>query len=168
MVMKQSSFLPENVSGRGTARRSRVVEGQACLGLGHDVTANRVQIQQNIGCSDAQCFNACGTQPYVPCPITGRTVPAPMKLPIDFDGQAAIAAEKIQNIRACRMLPAELDALRPLPQLLPQQDFRQGHLASPFARQPYGLSRSAQHRISPSTMLRMVPLPETSSGRIVE
>jgi hypothetical protein len=57
------------------------------------------------------------------------------------------------------------------PKGLPDHHFRERHICTKVARAPYRLCPSfwrnvSEHSVSPSTMLRMVPLPETSSGRM--
>jgi hypothetical protein len=68
------------------------------------------------------------------------------------------------------MFAPELETTRRLAQRLPEQDFGQAHITTSRPRSAYGVSSTfrqhiLEHRDSPSTMLRMVPLPETSSGR---
>ena len=65
-----------------------------------------------------------------------------------------------------RMLAPELESVRPLAQLLPQQALGQGQIATQ-ARAPAGRSHFVSidgSGIYPSTMLRMVPLPMLRDG----
>ena len=165
-----SLFLLELVSGRGTARRSRVVEGQARGSLGDNASNNHVQILKHIGRRNTHRRDPAIGKPVVADIITGRLLPPRMRLAIDFDRQPRVAAVKIQRVGARRVLAAELQTTRSSAQRLSQQHFRQSHRLPQSARltdRPrFCLWRDILERNGhPSTMLRMVPLPETSSGR---
>ncbi len=163
-------FLPELVSGRGTARHSRVVEGQTRNASGHYANGNRVQIPQHLKRRNTQRRDAACIEPGITPAIRPGANSAAMPLTIDLDRQSRIAAKEIENVGAARMLPPKLQTARSRSQYLPQQHLRQRHLSAQLPRALYRSERSrwrliSQHRLSPSTMLRMVPLPETSSGR---
>ena len=162
-------ILPELVSGRGTARRSRVVEGQPCDGERKDRVGDVIRRGQNARRRDAESADSRLRQPGVAAFVP--LAPHRMGRPIDLDRQSRIGAIGIEYIRPAWMLTAELASARRAAQSLPQQHLRQGHLPSqsPCAADT-AMARVRrnvlEHRVHPSTMLRMVPLPETSSGRI--
>src|SRR5213082_2438703 len=92
-----------------------------------------------------------------------------MRLAIHFDCQSCIAAEEVDDIRPGGMLSPKFESVGTLSKPMPENHFWQRHLASKLAR-ALRRARSClggnilQH--DPSTVLRTVPLPETSSGRI--
>ena len=163
-----TSFLPELVSGRGTAQRSWVVEGKACSRLGSNQPRDRVQVLQNFSRRDANGVNARGCEPLISGQISDGPITCKVSPSVNLDREPSIAAKEIEDVRATWVLPPKFESVRPGAKPPPKQDFRQAHL---FAKAPRAARRSAsrlwcdisQH--SPSTMLRMVPLPETSSGR---
>ena len=163
------SILPELASGRGTSRRSRMVEGQASLRLVDNPAKDRVRIFEDIGGRNTQCLDSSGPQALVPNVIPPGPVAARMRLPVHFDRQPRVGAEKIQHIGSGRMLASKLQAIRALSKPMPDDDLGQSHLATKLACAARGSRLRLwcdvfQH--FPSTVLRTVPLPETSSGRI--
>jgi hypothetical protein len=165
-----SSFLPELVSGRGTARRSRVVEGQARTRFGNDPAQDRIKVPENLGRRNPQRRNPATSQPGIPSRIARRSLPKTMRLAIHLDREPCIAAVEIETERTGRMLVTKLEPGRPLAQFSPQQRLGQAHRTTPRSRSLHGVPAPfrrmiLEHRTCPSTMLRMVPLPETSSGR---
>jgi hypothetical protein len=168
--IQYTSFLPELVSGRGTTRRSRVVEGQARGRLGDDPVNNSVRILEEFNSRNTKRFNSSGMKPLIPSGVMCRPVPPGMGFAVDLNREASIAAEEVENIRPRRMLAAEFQAVRFLAEHLPKDHFGQSHLTPKVTRVfCRGLPRFRrdvfQHGYCPSTMLRLVPLPETSSGR---
>jgi hypothetical protein len=91
--------------------------------------------------------------------ILGRLVAAPMRFAIHLDRQLRARAEEIQHIAPRRMLMTKLETRRSRPQGGPEQNLGQGHLLVQASCIADNLSRPGQHFASPSTMLRMVPLP---------
>ena len=165
------SVLPELASGRGTARRSRVVEGEARAGTFHHMRQRRLEIAVDFSGRDAERADTRLCKPGVSHLIALRPISAIMRLSVDLDREPGVCAEEVEDIRPARMLTPELEAARPNRKMSPEQQFRKAHRASQAsrARDPAGSwSRCAvpEHRAAPSTMLRMVLLPETSSGRI--
>ena len=102
------SILPELVSGRGTSRRSRMVEGQPRGGLRRNPTQHRIRVAENIGRRNPQRLNPGRSQPPIPGRIPLRSVTPRVGLSIHFYRQPRIAAEEIQNVRPGGMLAAEL------------------------------------------------------------
>jgi hypothetical protein len=94
-----------------------------------------------------------------------------MRFPVDLNRQPCVAAEEVEHIGPGGVLPAKLEAARSSPKPMPEDHLRKGHLAPQMPR----ISRRARSRLwreilqhwrHPSTVLRTVPLPEASSGRI--
>ncbi len=165
-------FLPELASGRGTAPRSGVVEGQTRNASVSHPGNHSIQIPEHIPSVDAKRHNAVRRKPRITSRIGNRPFLTPMPLAIHLNRQPRIAAEEIEDIVPTRMLPPKLQPLRPSPQHLPQQHLGQHHLPRQSARSPRGPVESrrrivAKHRVCPSTtpLRGAVPLPETSSGR---
>ena len=140
MGARAQSILPELVSGRGTTRQCRVVEGQFGLCL------------FNYGAKYSFCVtkHRCRRKPHRLDPrflkppvariVASESVSTLMHFPIDFDGETRVAAEEIQDT----------------------------HIAARRARLSHCAPASLWCNVlehGPSTMLRMVPLPKTSSGR---
>jgi hypothetical protein len=165
-----NSFLPELVSGRGTARRSRAVEGQASARFRHNPAYDRIKIIEKVARGDTKRLNSSGAQPFVASCVPGWSVASRMDFAVDFNGQPSIAAKRIENIRSGWMLASEFEPTWVLPEHLPQKHLRERHLTAKMASVSHsplsGLRRDIlEHEPCPSTVLRTVPLPETSSGR---
>lgn len=160
------SILPELVSGRGTARRSRGVEGRALCCDMQDVCHHGVEIAQDIARGDPERLDVMRRQNRIPPFIALRPIAKFMRHAINFDAQANLGAVEIKDIGTGRMLATKLQSIRSRSQLRPQSDFGQAQLAAKSARAFYGLARFAQHRPRPSTMLCMVPLTKPSLGKI--
>jgi len=165
------SFLPELVSGRGTARRSRVVEGQSRTCSNDNVLDHAGQILEHLDRWYPQSRNTNVAKPCVPSRILRRPIATSMRLPVNFDRQSGIATEEIEaEFPPRRSLTPKFQPARTLSKFLPKQHLRQRHLTSEAAGLPHRVNsalwcRVLEHRFCPSTMLRMVPLPEPSSGR---
>jgi len=117
------------------------------------------QISQDIGGGYAQHRNALRRQPMGSGRIVAQGIRPVMAAAVHFDGQSNDRAVEIQDIDAGWMLATEFEAVRALAQRLPQQPFRQGHLAAQFTRALHRSAWSGQHGTCPSTVLRTVPLP---------
>jgi hypothetical protein len=147
-----------------------VVEGQPRSCLGHNILEHCIDIAQHLNRRDPQGCDAAGSEPIVSPLVARRPVAPLMSRAIDFDREPSVAAVEVENINSGGMLPPKLEPAWPLSKRLPEQHFRQGHLAAKLARisnrSVLSLWRNVlEHVAGPSTMLRMVPLPETSSGR---
>lgn len=142
-----------------------MVEGAAPTGLRHDMLHNTVDISKDIARWNAQHVDTACVQPCIPCGIVGRARPAIMGLAIHLDRQLSLRTVKIEHISPGWMLPPEFESVWAGAQFAPQQYVGQAHRAAQLACARYRRSRPIQHRAPPSTMLRMAPLPETSSGR---
>jgi len=163
-------FLPELVSGRGTAPHRGVVEGEPRTTGRDDSVYRPVRVPQHVAGRDAQGRDPLSKKPGVSDRIVARLSRLIVDSAVDLDREPRVAAVEIQDVRTTGMLPAKLEALRTAAKCTPKQAFRQSQLPS----QTSSLFNSAvarfrrhvsQHRRSPSTILRTVPLPEASSGR---
>ncbi len=160
--------LPAISAGRGTVRRSRMVEGHSCTSLRDDQANHSFKIIQHIVRGNAQRPYAGIPQDFIARQIALRPIAPFMRFAIDFDRKAGFAAKKVQHKRPDRVLSTKFEPLRPLSQHAPQKHFRQAHIAPKIAGAINRADLPSAHRTSPSTMLRMVPLPETLSGRILQ
>ena len=165
------SILPELVSGRGTARRSRVVEGQACARCVDYTLGASVGIAQDLSGGNPQRRDPSLGKEGIAFRIALRPVAHVVRDTIDLDPQPCIAAIKVEDEIVTAVLATKLEAIGAGLKHAPQQNFGQRHFPAQLARFANGSGgrfwrNIFQHRKNPSTMLRMVPLPETSSGRI--
>jgi len=162
------SILPELVSGRGTRRRSRMVEGQSCLRFDNDPADHGVGIPQYVSSCDAERLDPGVLERGVTEFIALRTITPRMRLAIDLYGEACVATEEVEDVLTARMLAAKFEAAGMPAKHLPQDNFRQAHFAPEVTcsrRRSRTRLRCNVLKHGPSTMLRTVPLPETSSGR---
>ena len=150
-----------------------MVEGRALARVAGNRNYNTVEIAKNFDRRDSQRRDAVGRQPSIPSRVSRRAISMAMALPVHFDAQLRRVTIEVQRIRTRRMLLSPFMPHSVLSKLFPKQDFRKAELPTVLARLAVGLSISLQHFAGPvsrcarpSTMLRMVPLPETSSGRI--
>ena len=121
-------ILPELVSGRGTALRSRVVEGQARNRCPKHSIGFAFNILQYFRCGNAKGFNTLFVKPIVSRHILIRAITKIMRHTINLHRKPRIITIEIENIRTGRMLPPEFQAIRSLPKLLPEHDFRKRHV----------------------------------------
>lgn len=124
---QRHSFLPELVSGRRTARRSRVVEGQPRLSRRRNPAHNRLQIIQHIAGRYAQRHNPGCRKPCIPRCVMLRPRAAFVASSVDLDRQSCVAAVKIQNIWSGRVLAAKFQTSRASAQDLPDKHLWQRH-----------------------------------------
>ncbi len=149
-------------TGRGTARRRRVVEG---LAVRQNVSNRPFHVVKDFTRGNAKRSIPLRHQPFVPSFIAPRICAPIMRFPVHLDRQPRFETDEVEHERPRRMLPPPFKAARPLSQLAPQQHFRQGHLSAEFPRNADACPGSSQHRASPSIVLRTVPLPVP--GRIL-
>jgi len=166
-----SSFLPELVSGRGTTRHRRVVEGQPRTCSYDNMAYYALNISEYVYRRYSQCRDTSRCEPSISTSIALRPVSTAVRFAIDLDRQPRITAIEVETkLFPCRALSPKFQVAGPLSQLLPKQNFWQRHLATEPTRLSNRLHLSlrcdvSEHSPCPSTMLRMVPLPEPSSGR---
>jgi hypothetical protein len=170
--MRTISILPELVSGRGTARRSRVVEGQPQDRLRDNSAHYGIKVRKHLASRDSQSLDSSGTEPRVSRGVSLGSTATVMRFSVELDGEPRIAAEEVEIVRPGRMLASELQTCGSGSKHLPEEHFREAHFAAQAACLPNRSSSASwrdvlEHGVGPSTMLRMVPLPETSSGRIL-
>ena len=164
------SILPQLRWGRGTIRRT--VEGRAPARVVGDQSQDTLEIPQYFRRWNPHRHNAIGSQPLIASFIPLRPGTAFMRLPVHLDAQLRTVAVEIERIRSGRMLFAPVESPSTATKLLPQKHLGKGKRtpqrsgpAIRFARAFQHAARSRSSCATPSTMLRMVPLPETSSGR---
>jgi hypothetical protein len=155
-----SSILPEFSSGRGTARRSRVVEGYARRRLFKDMPHHGVHISEDVGSGNSKRPDTGALKLDVARTISFRPIAAIVGLSIDLDGKTGFVAEKVQDERSKWMLSTKFQTFGSRSKNTPKQDFRQAHVPA----QRSGALHVPHRHGGPSTMLRMVPLPEKSRG----
>ncbi len=139
---------------------------------GDDVANNRIQVAQDVARRHPQNLHAATSEEcFTPC-ITLGTITAIMGLAIDFNHQPTGRAVKIGHEPAERMLLPKLEPVRPRPQRLPQQNFRQRHLLAQSSgdrerrwqmrshQAHTGSRNNLRHReTAPSVALRAPPPP---------
>ena len=163
-----SSILPKCGLGRGTARQCRVVEGQVLtfMRCRNNMNDSAIQIGQNVARRDPQRRNAMVGKHSIAPHIKSRLVTTIMRLAINFNAQPPLRTIEIKHERSGGMLTAKAQAIWPFSQFLPQYDFWQAHVAAQCPRALDCFRWFFEHYLNPSTMLRMVPLPMASMGRI--
>jgi hypothetical protein len=134
---------------RGTIRR--MGEGYARPRKLNDPVSRRFIIFQNVCGPNTNHKDVNARKPSVPALIVVDLPGLIVSRPVDFKAQQGRLAEKVEHIRANRMLPAELDAMRLAAQAPPQQDFRQRHRAAQTPGLQYGSPCSPEHVVFPST-----------------
>ena len=117
---------------------------------------------QHVAGVEAQHAYAFPQQPRVPSIIASG--PARQTVRRAIDGEPSPGRVEVEDVRTDRMLPSEPDATHAGPaKVTPEQDFRQGHLATQAAGAGEGFGGGAHlmvlPRATPSTTLRAVPLP---------
>ena len=161
-MIGRTSFLPELVSGTGTARR--VVEGQTRRGFGKDQPENSIRIAQHIARSNTQRGNASARKPGIAHGVLCGPIAEAMHSAVDLDRQPRIAAKEIEHEISAGMLAAEFETAGALTQRPPQQHFGQREFSAQLARAVYparfrfrrGVS---QQRNSPSVSASRCHLP---------
>jgi len=113
-------ILPELASGRGTARRSRVVEGQAGSGVCDDRLGSSLCIRQNLAGRDPQRLDPMARCPRIPLDIVTKLVGMVVELAVDLDRQARIAAIEVEHVVARFVLTAKFEAVGALAKQPPQ------------------------------------------------
>src|SRR5437868_13815967 len=125
-----TSILPALASGRGTARQSRVVEGQTRLRFVNNPSKHRVSIVQHVTRRHPQSGNSRREEPGVSSCVARGLISDRVALGIDFDCEACVTAEEIQNVQPARVLPAKLQSGWALPQPIPEDHLRKTHFAA--------------------------------------
>ncbi len=148
-----------------------MVEGQPRKRRRNDAAHHCLHIPQRRSCRDAQDRDTSLRTPPITRGISHWLIAARMHFAIDLDRQPSVTAVKVEDIAATGMLAAKLQPRRAGAKNVPQQHFGQRHGAAQAAGTVDAARGSFrrdvfQHPHFPSTMLRMVPLPEQSSGRI--
>ena len=156
--MRVSSILPG--TGRRTIQHRRMVEGNARLGFGDDVRQHRLEIFQHIAGRDPQHRKAIFFKPLVSQEIVRRPVAKVVRYPIHFDREPRLRTVKIEHVPADGVLPPKPEPAGSLPQLPPQQHFRQTYRSAEFPRVRDCSSWPRKHRQLPSTTAsRRTPSP---------
>jgi hypothetical protein len=132
------------------------VEG---LAPSENVSDRTLKIRQNLQRRNAKGPETLRHQPFVTCLVASWNGTTIVRGSIHLDRQPRREAHEIQDERTCRMLSSELETAGALPECAPQQNLGQRHLPSQPASLADRRAWTCQHRASPSTMLRMVPLP---------
>ena len=136
-----------------------MVEGLVGRHLCHDVRDGGCHVFEDELRRKAKYADILAGQPPISNLIARRTVAAIMRFAIDLDRVALARTVVVEDVGTSRMLWSELQARRSLPQRLPQQHLRQRHFLPQVASAGDGLHRPGQPATSPSTSLRLVPLP---------
>jgi hypothetical protein len=148
-----------------------MVEGQPRSRFGNDPLQNRIWIVQQRFGGNAERFDCSRSQPIITHGIPLRPVAERVRFSINLNRQPSVTTEEVEDVRTGRVLAAELQAVWTLPEPMSEYHFGKAHRAPQLPRVAHRVRRRFwrnvfQHRRCPSTVLRTVPLPETSSGRI--
>jgi hypothetical protein len=141
-----------------------VVEGPIPAGR-QDVNHHAVEIIEHIARCNPQRLKPRVGKHAIAFDIPLRVVAHRVGLAIHLDRQSTLKAREVNDISVQGELTAEAQAIRPLAQLLPENDFGEGQLTSKLAGEAdvcIGRANGTMPDASafgPSTMLRMVPLP---------
>jgi len=136
------------------------VEGCSRAGYADNVLNYSVQITKHFGSWNAADFHAVGGKPYVAGYVVLRPITPIVHFTVNLDRKPALRAEKVEHVRASRMLAAELVSAGPCPQCLPEQHLRQAHLSPQRASLALRRFRPVQHvAITPPPPLRGGPPP---------
>ena len=113
--MRALSILPELASGRGTIRRSRMVERQARRCFIENPAKCGIRISQKLGRGNSKRLNSGCLEPSVASLIVLRPISPRMRFPIHLDRQARVAAEEVEHKGSGRMLTPKLQTVGALP-----------------------------------------------------
>jgi hypothetical protein len=141
-----------------------MVEGLRWLSLKGHQSHYTVQIRQDLARRNSDGSKSLVRKPFVASLIMDRRKPSIMDFAVYFDGKARLETSEIEDVRSRRMLAPELEAGGALAELAPEKNFGQGHVFAELSGLADRLAGAGQHgflsgRCSPSTILRMVPLP---------
>ena len=169
VAVLDSSILPELVSGRGTARRSRVGEGKPRTSCGYNRFRSTIAVAQHFRSPDAKRLNSSLMKPPIADFIVSRSRPVLMRLAVDFHREFCVAAIEIEHVGSARMLPTKLDTVWPRPKHAPQKNLRKAH----FPPEPSSLvnrtssclrSGIAKHGNPPPPCFARSPSPRQARG----
>ena len=136
-----------------------MVEGLVGRNRTQNVLHYRRHIVEHRSSRDPKNAQSLTSKPSIASEIPLRSFAAPMHFAINFDNEPMIGAEEVEHIAPRRMLTTELQPAGPLAEFGPEDHLRQRQLAAQAACSADGAAGPGQHFASPSTMLRMVPLP---------
>jgi hypothetical protein len=94
------------------------------------VRKHAIHVLEHVTRGDAHDAKARSPEHCIARSIAPRPVAAAVALAIDFDDQPMTEAGKVHCHFTDRKLFPELQAIRSLPQLLPEQHLRQAHAAA--------------------------------------
>ena len=141
-----------------------MVEGPIHAGC-RDHREHALEITQDVAGWNPESVKASFPKGSITLEVALRVVAHRMCFPVHLDRQPAFETGEVRNITAARELPPKAKSARALAEMMPQYDFREGHLAAKVPRAAnVGVGRTDHtmpnaNAFGPSTMLRMVPLP---------
>jgi hypothetical protein len=97
-----------------------VVEGQAHLRRNENPLKHGIRVIEQLIGRNPQRLDPRRSKPFIASRVAGRTITTRMRFSVDFDRQPCVITEEVQNVRASRMLAAELEAFRALPKPMQQ------------------------------------------------
>jgi len=169
MVADPSEILPQPSWGRGTVRRT--VEGRALARVSVDEGQHSFDVAQNFRRRNPNGHHIMHGKPGIAPRVFARPLASVMRFAVHLDAQLRGVAIEVEIIGAGGMLLAPFVTPYSSSELLPKQHFRQAHLAAEGVRATIGLAGAFEHVLislsrfaRPSTMLRMVPLPQQAGG----
>jgi len=135
------------------------VEGFACARDYNNVVDHCSNVIKNVFSSIAQYGDILIRKPSVADRVPRWPMPKIMASAINLDRKPCLSAEKVETIRAGRMLAPEFQACRAIAEFSPQEALWQAQPASQLSGVHDRGLWTCQHRRCPSTILWMVPLP---------
>ena len=147
--------------GRGGGP-AKLVEGQltwrARFAFFDDGEDDPFKIVPNVQSPKPQGLDPLPRHQFVPTCVAWRIRTKLMRDPVDLYGQRCLETEKVEDKRSGRMLSPELEAVGLALEGVPKTPLRWSHRPTQTAR------ADRAHLKSPSTILRMVPLPSKTRG----
>jgi len=149
------------------------VEGRALARVLANQPDNALDIPQHFSRRNSQRQNPIHRKPGITSLVSGRAGPSLMRLAVNLDAQLGCITVEVERVNPRRMLVSPVMAEATPSQAVPQDDLRECHFPALCLGLSPRLTRSLKHGprpfprfARPSTMLRMVPLPQQSWGRI--
>jgi len=129
-----------------------MVEGESRNGNVQDMRDDPLQIVQHARGRNPQRLDVVQYQPGIAGRVARRLLSTIMRFAIDLDAKQCVRTEKIERVGTRGMLTTEFERTGAFAQFAPEQDFRQRHFFSLFARTLYRVSRTFEHCPCPSTV----------------
>jgi hypothetical protein len=125
-----------------------------------DGVGRLICVEHHLACRNAHHRKPACLKPRIASCVTLRPITEVVAYSIDLDRKARLRAKEVKHVGPNRVLTAEgWRSWLPLAQSRPQSRFRRGEIATKSPGKSDCFFRRSHGRKTPSTMLRMVPLP---------